>query len=261
VDLVILATITPDSPFPATACHVQRELGAVNAGAYDVSAACTGYIYALATGANAIRCGAAKNVLVIGAEAMSRVVNWEDRATCVLFGDGAGATLLQPSDQPSLLFEDLGCDGNLSELIQMRGGGSRVPASPKTVQNGYHFIEVRGREVFKNAVKVMEKCARQAVERLGVTLNDVSLIIPHQANMRILEAAAQRLEYPIEKVYSNVNRYGNTSGATSPIALHEAAAEGRLKDGDLILMISFGSGFTYGTAAIRWIATEAVGAD
>jgi len=253
VDLIILATITPDSLFPATACHVQRNLGAVRAGAFDVSAACTGFIYALATGANAIRAGAARNVLVIGAEAMSRVVNWQDRATCVLFGDGAGAALLQPSDSPSLLFEDLRCDGNLSDLIQMRGGGSRIPASPETVRNGYHFIEVRGREVFRQAVKIMESCAREAVGRLQVSLDDVALIIPHQANQRITEAAAERLGVPPERVYSNVERYGNTSGATPPIALHEAAAEGRIRSGDLILLIAFGAGFTYGTSAIRWL--------
>jgi len=253
LDLIVLATLTPDSPFPATACHVQRELGAVKAGAYDVSAACTGYIYALATGANAVRCGAAKNVLVIGAEAMSRILNWEDRTTCVLFGDGAGATLLQPSERPSLLFEDLRCDGTLADLIQMRGGGSRTPASVETVENGWHYIEVRGREVFKNAVKTMETCARDAAARLGVSLDDVALIIPHQANMRIIEAGAQRLGFPLERIYSNVDRYGNTSGATSPIALHEAVAEGRIRDGDLVLMISFGAGFTYGTAALRWI--------
>jgi 3-oxoacyl-[acyl-carrier-protein] synthase-3 len=258
VDLIVLATITPDSLFPATACHVQRNLGAVRAGALDVSAACTGFIYALSVGANAVRCGAARNVLVIGAEAMSRVVNWEDRGTCVLFGDGAGAVLLQPSDEPSLLFEDLGCDGNLSDLIRMRGGGSRFPASPETVKNGYHFIEVRGREVFKQAVKVMEICAREAAERLNVDLKDIGLIIPHQANMRILEAAAERLGLPPERVYSNLDRYGNTSGATSPIALHEALAEGKIQEGDIVLLISFGAGFTYGTSAIRWVGNGAV---
>jgi 3-oxoacyl-[acyl-carrier-protein] synthase-3 len=258
VDLIVVATITPDSLFPATACHVQRNLGATRAGALDVSAACTGFIYGLAIGANAVRCGAARNVLVVGAEAMSRVVNWEDRATCVLFGDGAGAVLLQPSDEPSLLFEELRCDGNLSDLIQMRGGGSRYPASPETVQNGYHYIEVRGREVFRQAVKVMEACAREAVNRLQVDLDDIALVIPHQANMRILEAAAERLELPLERVYSNVDRYGNTSGATSPIALHEAVLEGRIKEGDLVLLISFGAGFTYGTSAIRWIGNGSV---
>lgn len=252
VDLIVVATITPDSLFPATACHVQRNLGATRAAALDISAACTGFIYALAVGANAVRCGAARNVLVIGAEAMSRVVNWEDRATCVLFGDGAGAVLLQPSQEPSLLFEDLGCDGALSDLIQMRGGGSRIPASPETVKNGYHFIEVKGREVFKQAVKIMDNCAREAATRLRVDLDEIALIIPHQANIRILEAAVERLGLPRERVYSNVDRYGNTSGATSPIALHEALAEGRIQEGDLILLISFGAGFTYGTSAIRW---------
>lgn len=257
LDLIVVATITPDSPFPATACHVQRNLKATRAGALDISAACTGFIYALSVGANAVRCGTARNVLVIGAESMSRVVNWKDRGTCVLFGDGAGAALLQPSEEPCLLFEDLRCDGNLSDLIQMRGGGSRCPASPETVQNGYHFIEVRGREVFKMAVKVMDSCAREAAERLQVKLEDIDLIIPHQANQRILEAAAERLGLPLDRIYSNVDRYGNTSGATPPIALHEALAEGRIKEGDLVLLIAFGAGFTYGTSAIRWVGNGA----
>ena len=252
LDLIVLATITPDMLLPATACLVQRSLGATKAAAFDVSAACSGFVYALSIAANAIRLGTAEHALVIGAETMSRMVNWKDRNTCVLFGDGAGAAVLGPSDEPSLLFETLGSDGNLADLIQTRAGGSRCPASLETVRNGHHFVEVRGREVFRQAVKVMEQCTLGAIERLGVSVEDIDLLIPHQANIRIMEASAKRTGFPLERMFVNVNRYGNTSGATNPIALHEALMEGRIKPGDLVIMVSFGAGFTWATAAIRW---------
>jgi len=253
LDLIVLATISPDMLCPATACFVQRNLGAANAAAFDISAACSGFVYALSMGANAIRAGQAKHVLVIGAETMSRFTDWEDRNTCVLFGDGAGAAILAPSDEPSLLFESLGADGTLADLIETPGGGSRNPASPETLEKRLHYIRLKGREVFKSAVKVLESCVRKSAERLGVAIRDIDLIIPHQANVRIIEAAAQRLDVPMEKMYLNVQRYGNTSGATAAIALHEAIEENRVHPGDLIMMITFGSGFTYATSVIRWL--------
>jgi 3-oxoacyl-[acyl-carrier-protein] synthase-3 len=257
LDLIILATITPDSTFPATACLVQRNLGARNAGAIDVSAACSGFVYALSLGADKIRAGSVNHVLVIAGECMSRITNWEDRNTCVLFGDGAGAVLLQSSEKESLLFENLCADGNLSYLIEQKAGGSRLPASEETVRQGLHFIEVRGRETFRYAVKILAKAIRRAVRRLEIAPDAVDLIIPHQANIRIIEAAASAAGLPMEKFYVNLDRYGNTSGATIAIALHEAVQEGRLKEGDLCLMISFGSGFTYATSAMRWIGNGA----
>ncbi len=256
LDLVIVATATPEHLFPATACLVQDWLGASNAGAFDLSAGCTGFIYALNLAAQTIVSGAADTVLVVGSETLSRIVNWEDRGTCVLFGDGAGAVVLRASNAPGgVLTGLLRSDGSGSELLSLPAGGSRFPPSPETVANGMHKIHMNGREVFRFATRVMTQATRSVVEDLGLTLNDVALIIPHQANIRIIEAAARSLGIPMDRVYVNVDRYGNTSSASIPIALCEAIQSGKVKPDDYIVLVAFGAGLTWGATAIKWVPT------
>jgi 3-oxoacyl-[acyl-carrier-protein] synthase-3 len=253
LDLIIVATATPDYPFPATACLVQDALGAARAGAFDLSAGCTGFVYALAIGSQVIISGAYDQVLIIGAETLSRIVNWTDRNTCVLFGDGAGAVLLQASDVPGgVLSAVLGADGSGGDLLMLPAGGSRHPASAETVAQDMHYIQMNGREIFRFATRVTAKAAKQALAEANVHLEDISLFISHQANGRIIQSASKSLKLPPEKVFVNLDRYGNTSAASVPIALCEAIEQGRLKRGDYLVTVSFGAGLTWAAAVVKW---------
>ncbi|MBN2091012.1 ketoacyl-ACP synthase III [candidate division KSB1 bacterium] len=253
VDVIIVATITPDMPFPSTACFVQNKIGAKNAAAFDISAACSGFIFGLVIANGLIRTGAYKNILVVGAETLSRMVDYSDRNTCVLFGDGAGAVLLQPSDgERGIMSEFWESDGSLSHLLFTPGGGSKHPATHKTVDEKLHFIHMAGREVFKYAVKAMSSAANMAIEKAGISVEEIDLLISHQANNRIIQATAQMAKVPPEKVFSNIENYGNTSAASIPIALDEALETGRLKAGQRCLMVAFGGGFTWGSTVVQF---------
>jgi 3-oxoacyl-[acyl-carrier-protein] synthase-3 len=253
VDLIICCTATPDFLFPATACLIQHEIGAVNAGAFDLQAACSGFIYGLSVGTQFIRAGAYKSVLIVAAEALSRFIDWQDRATCVLFGDGAGAVLLQASDEKcGLMSAVLGSHGMGEDWIKLPAGAARRPASVATVDEGGHFIKMNGQEVYRIAVRVMEDSAADALGKAGLTYDDIALYIPHQANLRIINSVAERLSLDPQKVYTNIDKYGNTSAASIPIALCEAVAAGRVKQGDNLLFVAFGAGLTSAAAVLRW---------
>lgn len=253
LDLIIVATITPDMPFPSTACLVQHRLGAGKAAAFDIEAACSGFVYALDIGSHFVASHTYNTVLVIGAEKMSSVVDWKDRNTCVLFGDGAGAAVLQ--NRPAahgLLTTCLGSDGGKAALLEVRGGGSACPATKESVASGLHYLRMDGKETFKNAVHAMVTAASEALDRCGLRIDQIRCIIPHQANQRILSAVAERLGAGPEQVFSNVERYGNTSAASVAIALDEAVGAGRIRRGDLVLLVVFGAGLTWGAAVIEW---------
>lgn len=253
VDLIIVATATPDYFFPATACLVQDALGATHAAAFDLAAGCTGFVYALGVAAAMVESGAVRTALVVGSETLSRITDWTDRNTCVLFGDGAGAVVLQAGPEDGgILTTVLGADGSGGDLLMLPAGGSRHPASHQTVAERMHFIQMQGRDVFRFAVRVVPAATRQALERAGLSIDDVALFIPHQANGRIIESAVRDLKLPPEKVYSNLDRYGNTSAASIPIALCEAVEEGRLKPGDVVVCVGFGAGLTWGATVVRW---------
>ncbi|MDZ7343916.1 MAG: ketoacyl-ACP synthase III, partial [candidate division KSB1 bacterium] len=248
LDTIIVATVTGDVTFPATACYVQQMLGAENAAAFDLAAACTGFLYGLSLGDGLIASGKAKHVLVIGCEILSRIVDWTDRATCVLFGDGAGAAVLGPSDgHRGIVDTFMKSDGRLTHLLCMPGGGTKVPPDVALAER-MMFLRMEGREVFKHAVTAMGDAAEHILARNHLTGHDIDLLIPHQANIRIINATAKRVGMPREKVYVNVQNYGNTSAASIPIALNEALGNGRLKSGDRCLMVAFGGGFTWGSA-------------
>lgn len=253
LDLIICASSSPEYIFPATACLIQDQLGATKAGAFDLLAACTGFVYALNMGAQAIRSGSVKNVLVVGAETLSRFVNWKDRNTCILFGDGAGAFVLQASDQPGgVLSAVMHSDGSGADLLAIPGGGSRYPSTEATVQAGKHYVEMDGKEVFRFATRVMASATHEVLACAGLTLDQVQWIIPHQANIRIIEAAARGLKLPMERFIVNLERYGNTSTASVPIAMVEALEKGQIKPGDKVVMIGFGGGLTWGAVAAEW---------
>lgn len=253
LDLIIVSTSTPEYIFPSTACLVQDRIGAVRAGAFDLLAACTGFIYALSIASQNIRSGSAKAVMVIGAETLSRFTNWEDRNTCILFGDGAGAFILQASEEPGgYLGSVLRSDGSGGELLLLRAGGSFMPASHETVQEGLHFIQMNGREVFRFATRVLAQSTEQVIDEAGLQMDDINLLIPHQANRRIIDAAARALNIPIERCVINVERFGNTSTASIPIATCEAVKDGRLKAGDRVVFVGFGAGLTWGSALFQW---------
>ena len=253
LDLIIVATATPDYSFPATACLVQDALGAIRAGAFDLSAGCTSFVYALAVGSQMIISGAYDQVLVIGAETLSRIINWTDRDTCVLFGDGAGAVLLQASAVPGgVLSAVLGADGSGGNLLMLPAGGSRHPASAETVAQGLHYIQMNGREVFRFATRVTATAAKQALAAANVDLEDISLLISHQANGRIIQSASKSLKLPPEKVFVNLDHYGNTSSASVPIALCEAIEQGRVKRDDHLVIVGFGAGLTWAAVVIKW---------
>lgn len=253
LDLVIVATATPDMPFPATACLVQHRLGAARAGAFDLECGCSGFVYALAVGSQFIQSGTFRRVLVIGADTLTRVTDFTDRNTCVLFGDGAGAVVLEPStDGHGVLSMTLRADGGGAELLRMPAGGSRLPASTETLAAGQHYIQMAGNEVFKFAVKVLGEAALELLDAAGLTVEDVKLFVPHQANLRIMSAAARRAGIPEEKLFCNVERYGNTSCASIPIALSEAVSQGRLGRDDVVTICGFGAGLAWGGAVMRW---------
>ena len=253
LDLIIVTTATPDYLFPATACLVQDALGARRAGAFDLLAGCSGFVYGLGVGSQLIISGAYENVLVIGAETLSRIMDWTDRNTCVLFGDGAGALLLQASDAPGgVLSFTLGADGSGGDLLILPGGGSRHPASAETVAQGLHYARMNGREVFRFATRIMGRAAKEAIKAAGLEIDDIDLFIPHQANMRIIQSAAKHLGLPMDKVFVNLDRYGNTSCASIPIAFCEAIEEERIKPGDHLVLVSFGAGLTWAAAVVQW---------
>lgn len=255
LDLIIVASATPEHLFPATACLVQDDLGADRAGAFDLSAACSGFIYGLSLASQAIQTGAIDTALVIGSETLSRFVDWSDRETCILFGDGAGAVVLAGrNERAGVLSSTMRADGSGGELLSLPAGGSRHPASLETLANNQHTIKMHGREVFRFATRVMANAARVVVEKAGWTLDDVTLVIPHQANSRIIQTAARRLKLSEEKVYVNLDRYGNTSSASIPIALCEAIDDGLIKPGDNLVLVGFGAGLTWAAAAVQWAA-------
>ncbi len=252
VDLIIVATITPDMQFPSTAMFVQNKLGANNAFCFDISAACAGFIYAITIAQQFIARGTCKNALVIGAETLSRITDWEDRNTCVLFGDGAGAVVLGVTNTAGILSVYLGADGSKTSLLQMPGGGSLHPASAQTIKDRWHYIKMEGNEIFKIAVTSMAKAAQMALKNAGLKCADVNWIIPHQANIRIINAVAKRLGFVNAQVYLNIEKYGNMSSASTAIALCEAAEEGKIKKGDIVLLDAFGAGLVWGALIIKW---------
>lgn len=257
IDIVVVSTATPDRLLPSTACDLQALLGATNAAAYDISAACSGFIYALSVAEGHIAAGNAEIALVVSTEKMSGIVDWSDRATCVLFGDGAGAAVVRRrglgnGTGHAVLSNFIRSDGTLAELLWRPAGGVRIPMDIAVLDEKSHLVKMAGREVFKSAVRSMAEAADQALMRSGLTGADIDLLVPHQANMRIIDATARYANVPMEKVFVNVDRYGNMSSATVPIALDEAAEQGRLKKGDNVLMVAFGAGFTWASSVLRW---------
>jgi 3-oxoacyl-[acyl-carrier-protein] synthase-3 len=253
IDLLLCATVTPDQILPSTGCIIQAELGANNAAAMDIVAACSGFLYGLALADSMIRTGQARNVLVIGAEILTQYVDYTDRGTCVLFGDGAGAAVLGPVDQSrGILGARIKSDGRYAEQLYSPGGGTRLPPTSETLANGDHFFKMKGNELFKVAVRSMADVSRDLLEKAGMSADDIDLFIPHQANQRITEAVADRLNVDNSRVYSNIAVHGNTSSASIPIALDECVDAGRVKEGDIVLMASFGGGATWGGVLMRW---------
>ncbi|MCX7868764.1 MAG: ketoacyl-ACP synthase III [Terrimicrobiaceae bacterium] len=253
IDLIIVATVTPDTFFPSTACHVQRQIGASNAACFDVSAACSGFLYGLEIAQQFIANHTVNTVLVIGADKLSSIVNWQDRNTCVLFGDGAGAAILRyRPDSHGVITTFMGSDGNYGDILHMPGGGCAQPVTPENYHLRLNTLQMNGRETFKQAVTSMHLAARKALEQSGLAIEDITCIIPHQANLRIIEALAERLRVPLNKFHVNLDRYGNTSAAAVAIALDEANRTGRFEVGDYILMVVFGGGLTYASSVVQW---------
>jgi len=252
LDLIIVATVTPDMLFPATACILQRELDAEKAACFDLEAGCTSFVYALSMAEKYLSAGGGNLALVVGAETLSKIVDWEDRATFVLFGDGSGAAVLGVGDKPGILSTHLGSDGKGASYIEVPAGISRMPASIDTVQNRLHYIKMAGNEVFKFAVKIMEEASLKVLEKGKIKIEDVNLFIPHQANIRIIKSAAKRLGIVEDRIFVNIHKYANTSSASIPLALFEAVQENRIQEGDIILLVGFGAGLTWGSALIRW---------
>ena len=253
LDLIICATITGDMPFPATSCLLQDKLGATNVPAFDLQAGCSGWVYSLATASQFVKAGTYDHVLIVGADILSRFTDWTDRGTCVLFGDAAGAAVVGPTEAGTgVLATTLGADGSGGELLKMDAGGSKLPASEDTVRNGQHLIRMEGREVFKFAVRIMGEASVKVLDMCGMTPEDVDIFVPHQANIRIIDAAASRLNLPSEKVFLNVEKYGNTSAASIPLALDEAYRSGKIKEGDVVVVVGFGAGLTWAAGVLKW---------
>ena len=252
LDLIIVATITPDMPFPAVACLLQHALGAKDAVCFDISAACAGFIYAMTIAQQFIARGTYKNALVIGAEVLSAVTDWQDRSTCVLFGDGAGAAVLAEVKSKGILSTYLGSNGSQADLLKIPAGGSRNPTTRDTLDSRQHYIKMEGNEVFKLAVTIMAEAAQVALKKAGLACKDVNLVIPHQANMRIITAMAKKLGLDMDKVYLNIGKYGNMSSASTATALCEAVKEGRINKGDIVLLDAFGAGLVWGACVIKW---------
>lgn len=254
LEAIIMGTATPDYPFPSSACILEDLLGARKVFSFDVNAACSGFLNALAVADSFIRTGKIRNALVVGSDALSRLLNWKDRGTCILFGDGAGAVVIGASGDTSrgILSTRLRTDGSFAKTLYVPAGGSRKPISLETVKRNEHTITMNGKEVFKVAVRSMEEISREALDEAGVSIGEVALVIPHQANRRIITALAERLGVPMEKVVVNLDKYGNTSAASVPVALDEARREGRIRGGDIVLLNAFGAGFAWGAAVIRF---------
>ena len=255
IDLVIVTTVTPDMMFPSTACILQAKLGIRNnIPCFDIEAACSGFVYGVEVASKMMKSGYYKNALVVSSEKLSGTLDWQDRNTCVLFGDGSGAVVLSTSDEENVGILDtvLGADGSDTATLKLPAGGSLMPATKETVENRQHFLQMNGREVFKHAVKIMGEKSFEVIERYGITPDEISLLIPHQANTRIIESVAKRLKLPMEKVFVNIEKYGNTSSASIPIALDEALKAGKIKKGDYILFVAFGAGLTWGATLVKW---------
>jgi len=253
LDMIITSTITPDHIFPSTSCYIQQKIGATRACAFDILAACAGFIYALSIGQSFINSGAMKTILVVGAECLSKITDYTDRATCVLFGDGAGAVVIQRNPvKHEILSSTLAADGSEADVLIMPGGGARNPASLESVQQRLHYIQFRGKEVFKLAINNITNLILETTRENGLTLDDIDLIIPHQSNLRIIEATMEKLGLPMEKAFVNIDKYGNTSSASVPIAIDEARKEGRLRKGNIVMLVAFGGGLTWGSSVIRW---------
>lgn len=253
LDLIITSTITPDHLFPSTSCYIQQKIGATRACAFDILAACAGFIYALSIGRSFVESGTMKTVLVIGAECLSKITDYTDRKTCVLFGDGAGAVIIQKSStKHEILDTNLAADGSQADVLIMPGGGARNPATLESIQQRMHYIKFKGKEVFKLAINNITNLIHETVEKNGIGLNDIDLIIPHQSNLRIIEATMEKIGLPMEKAFINIDKYGNTSSASIPIAIDEARREGRLKKGNIVMLVAFGGGLTWGSSIIRW---------
>ncbi len=252
IDMIILATVTPDKPLPSTACFVQENIGAFNAAVMDIVAACSGFVYGLSLARGMIETAQADTILVIGVEVLSRITNWKDRNTCVLFGDGAGAAIVRGSDSPGgIIGTYLKSNGSLWHLLTVPAGGCRMPIDESNMNNGARYIQMAGPEVYKNAVRAMEEAGIEALKRTGLKGEDIALMIPHQANIRIIESTANKLNISMDKVFVNIHKYGNTSAASIPIALDEAIRSGRLKPKDKALLVAFGAGFTWGSAVVE----------
>lgn len=253
IDLIINATITPDHVLPSTSCQLQDALGCRMIPSFDLVAACSGYVYGLITAAQFIHCGVAKNVLVVGAECLTRMTDMEDRATAVLFGDGAAATVLRPSGDPTrgVFAARMGADGSGGQMIWVPAGGAAEPASQKTLNERLHYIRMKGRDVYKFAVTQMQQLVEETLAEVGLGVDDIALYVPHQSNLRIIESACERLRIPLERVVINIDRFGNTSAASVPLALYDAQRSGRLRRGDHILLIAFGAGLTWASALMR----------
>ncbi len=253
LDMIITSTITPDHIFPSTSCYIQQKIGATRACAFDILAACAGFIYAMSIGQSFINSGAMKTVLVVGAECLSKITDYTDRTTCVLFGDGAGAVVIQRNPvKHEILSSSLAADGSEADVLIMPGGGARNPASLESVQQRLHYIQFKGKEVFKLAINNITNLILETTRENGLTLDDIDLIIPHQSNLRIIEATMEKLGLPMEKAFVNIDKYGNTSSASVPIAMDEARKEGRLRKGDIVMLVAFGGGLTWGSSVIRW---------
>ena len=253
IDLLIVATASPEQPIPHTGAFVGEGLG-LRCGSFDLGAGCAGFVYMLVVGSSLLATGNLDHVLIVGSEILSRLIDPDDRATCILFGDGAAAAVLSrsPDDGPGVLAWDLGCDGSAAGLLEIRAGGSRMPATPDTIAAGEQYLKMQGQEVFRRAVRVVVESARTTLDRAGVAASDVAWFVPHQANIRIIESAASRLGIGGDRTIVNIDHYGNTSAASIPLALAEAADDGRLQDGDLVLMSGFGAGMTWASALLRW---------
>lgn len=253
LDMIITSTITPDHIFPSTSCYIQQKIGATRACAFDILAACAGFIYAMSIGQSFINSGAMKTILVVGAECLSKITDYTDRATCVLFGDGAGAVVIQRDPiKHEILSSHLAADGSEANVLIMPGGGAKNPASLESVQQRLHYIQFKGKEVFKLAINNITNLILETTRENGLTLNDIDLIIPHQSNLRIIEATMEKLGLPMEKAFVNIDKYGNTSSASVPIAIDEARKEGRLRKGNIVMLVAFGGGLTWGSSVIRW---------
>lgn len=253
IDLIIVCTVTPDMMFPITAAIVQKNIGAANAAGFDLSAGCTGFIYGVTVASQFIKSGFYKNILVVGCDILSRITNFKDRNTCVLFGDGAGAAVVSRTEEEGIIDEFIKADGLGAEYLKMPAGGSRMPASSGTVENGLHFTHMNGPEVFKFAVKAMPDAINHVLNGSGLTVKDIDYLIPHQANIRIIESAIKRIDFPMDRVGISIDKYGNMSSASIPITLYEAYKNGNVKKNDRVVMVGFGAGLTYGSLLIKWL--------